>query len=745
MKQNSFIWHLSLIVMLLLTTIGATARPAWRKTADVRQPDGTVVTLQLHGDEYLSFLTTIDGYTVAKNADGFYCYAGLQDGVLVPGQIKAVNPGERSEEHRLQLGRTAKMLRPAMTPWARKMKSATASMIGNNLCVSTPQSTSGIRKIGGKRINYGEFKGLVILVEFTNRKFLRNDAQSFYQNLTSKKEMKGYNEADGSYREIDGSVRDYFRDNSLGIFDPTFDVVGPIEVPFESTYPGVDNKNIYPILKAALRIANDQVDYTQYDLDHNGYVDMVYFIFAGYGSYMPGNNENYVWPHASELTAYSKYYGLRYDGMLFSRYACSVEIQDLEQLASQHQHLDGIGTMCHEFSHVLGLADHYDTDYEEGGTSNHPGDWDLMASGADYNNGYTPAGYSSYERYSLGFANPQMLDVAGHYELPSFYSSNRFLLLKSDTRNEKFYIENRQPEAWDRFLPGHGLLVWRCDSSSQKIWEENKVNASPDHMYLELLKARQDKGVGTAYTPFPGEGNVRDLTYYTATALRTWAGGQADYDLYDITEDEDGTIAFNAGKDLYEKTAEDFEHMTMTTTDADGQQGAFTTWDLSNAIIASTQAEGKGNGERVAKLLRSGTITTAPLAKPVRMIMMKVWTGKQQILFSLKENSTGTWQYVPTTLDQQQTTMKRNTSAVYTFTTPLPAGTRLCIESLSTSNSGVAFVDDIVVVYDDGLSGIESLNAVSTTDERWFNLSGQRVDGGYRGIVVRGGKKYVVR
>ena len=744
MKQLTIIRHLALAALLLAAS-SAIARPAWRKAADVKQPDGTVLTLQLHGDEYLSFLTTTDGYTVTKDTNGLYCYANLQDGLLVPTQHRAVNPKERSEEHISLLRNMPKMLRPMMTPQAREMKEATTRMFGNNLCVAPAQNATNMRKIGGKRINYGDFKGLVILVEFTDRKFLRDDAQAFYQDLTSKKEMKGYNEPNGSYREIDGSVRDYFRENSMGIFDPTFDVVGPIQVPYESTHPGQGNAKIKPVLKAALRIANDQVDYTQYDLDDNGYVDMVYFIFAGYGSYIPGNNENYVWPHASDLSYSSKYEGLRYDGMMFSRYACSVEIQDLEQLASKHQYLDGIGTMCHEFSHVLGLADHYDTDYDENGQAEHPDEWDLMASGADYNGGYTPAGYSSYERYTLGFAQKQTLDVAGHYELPSFFSSNQFLLLNSGTRKEKFYIENRQPEAWDRFLPGHGLLVWRCDSTSQKVWDDNLVNSNPDHMYLQLLKAIPEKAVGTAYTPFPGQGNVKDLTYYTPTALRTWAGTEAELDLYDISESEDGIVSFNAGKNLYEMNSEDFEHMAYTTADAEAQQGVFTTWDFSKAVIASTQTEGKGNGERVAKVQRSGTITTAELTQPVRMVSLKVWTGRQQVLYGLKENSTGKWQFMTTNLGQQQVTMKKNSEAVYTYSTPLPAGTRLCVEVLGTSNSAVAYVDDITVVYDNNAVGIEALKSSETGNESLFNLSGQRVGADYRGIVVSGGKIYVER
>lgn len=753
--MHSYNYRLRLMGLLFaacLMAVSASARPGWSKPLDVPLPDGTTITLLMHGDEFLNFITTADGYTVVKHADGYYHYAERQaDGTLAPTAVVARNAAERTAEEQAFLSTIKPRIRPDMTKSQRALKEGAARLYGTSpwtLSANTATTApDGPRKVLGGRIDYSKFHGLVILVEFTDRKFLREDANSFYQDLTSKENLKGFYDAKGeNYTEIDGSVRDYFYQNSLEQFSPSFDVVGPVQISYKSTDAG-KNQNIYPLLRAALQVANDEVDYTQYDLNNDGHVDMVYFIFAGYGSYVQGNNENYIWPHASDLSGYSLWQGLRFDGMRFSRYACSVEIQDLEALADKHQNLDGIGTMCHEFSHVLGLADHYDTDYEQNGQADHPGAWDIMASGADYNNGYTPAGYNAYERYTLGFAPLQTIDVAGKYELEPFITSNQFYRIATGTKKEFFYIENRQKTGWDRFLPGHGLLVWRVDSTNTNVWENNTVNADDSHLYYELLKARPEKSMGSAYVPFPGAGNVVDLTSDGNPALLSWAGQEAVVDLFDIYERTDGTIIFNAGKNLYESVVEDFELMAYTSDNATAQPGVFTSWDLDKATIASVAAEGLGNGERVAKLNRSGSITTAAMQKPLRNLSFQVWAGSQQVRISLRENSSGSWKTVKNIDGQTQLTLKKNETATPTYMLNLPEGTQLQIQMVATSTAAVAYVDDLKLGYGDAtMSGIADATADSpAASASAYNLRGQRVDSGYRGIVVRNGRKTLVK
>ena len=89
------------------------------------------------------------------------------------------------------------------------------------------------------------------------------------------------------------------------------------------------------------------MNYKYYDRYGDGTVDMVFFLFAGGGSNFSGNDSRLLWPHASTVLSKSL------DGVRFGRYACSTELYG----RPQSKIIDGIGTICHEFSHVLGIAD----------------------------------------------------------------------------------------------------------------------------------------------------------------------------------------------------------------------------------------------------------------------------------------------------------------------------------------------------------------------------------------------------
>lgn len=739
----------TLLIMLLMATATTWARPGYTKPVDVRQPDGTTVTLLMHGDEYLSYMTTTDGYTVVKGADGYYRYALKQDGVLKATALVAKNPELRlADESAFLMGMT-KHQHADMTEATKERKAMAANMLSDNYATMK----NGNRRAANiwDRIDYKNFKGLVVLVEWNDRKFSMADPQAFYQRLTNERHLVD-NTRTHYPVNVTGSARDYFNDQSMGVFDPTFDVVGPVQINYSCEYPRpktedgqVDdgfNNRLVNMLKATLTAANSIVDFSNYDLNSDGTIDMVYFIFAGYGSYVQGNNYKYIWPHANDFTGYSSYANMRYDGKNFGRYACSVEIQDYEGQADQHAFLDGIGTICHEFSHVLGLADHYDTDYDENGQAETPSGWDVMAGGADYNFGLTPVGYSAFERHVLGFCEPEALDVAGSYELAPFGTGNKAYIIKTGTTNDEFYIENRQQQGWDAYLPGHGLLAWRVETTNATVWKNNTVNCDPNHQYLELLKAVPARGIDTGYTPFPGTGNVIDLTSETTPALMSWAGKEAVMDLYDITENSDGVISFTAGKEVYETAVEDFEAAALTTGDAENQKGVFCNWTLKKATIAEV-ASGLGNGKQCVKMLRSSTLTSMPLTKPLRKISFDVWNGPQKVRISLKYSTDGSkWTELASSGD-----VAKNTTTTLSATQTIPAGAQIQINVLSTSSSAATYIDDIKVTFDKtGTDGIASpVTDLRSTCAPAFNLAGQAVGRGYKGIVMKGGQKVIVR
>ena len=549
--------RITLLMMALLLNVAAVwARPGYSKPVDVYQPDGTTVTLLMHGDEFHSFMTTADGYTVIRCDDGYYRYAVKQGDRLKASAFVAKNAEQRDARELAFLTGTEKMLREKMSEAGRQWKERVSRMYSANYAsLQDGQHRAMTPGTLSERINYKNFKGLVVLVNWNDRQFNVQNPVEFYQKLTSQKNYTDNSKTVYPY-DIKGSVRDYFYANSMQMFDPTFDVVGPVTIDYSCTYPWPkDGNNVRPeftancnnILKAVMAQLSTLVDFSNYDLNNDNFIDMVYIIFAGYGSYVTGNNPKYMWPHSDnyaevrgeEAVPACDYYGFpTYNGKKFGRYACSVEIQDYEDDAvaspsnpKPHAYPDGIGTMCHEFSHVLGLADHYDTTTGSSG-SNTPGPYDIMDGGADFNQGLSPVGYSAFERYVLGFADQTVkpLEQAGDYTLQPFNTSNTAYFVKTKTDGEVFYIENRQKQGWDDQLPKSGLLVWRVDTSDPSPFISNKANVGEGNEHLQV--------VGNA--PF----TETDLTPSTCTL---WGDKEAAINLYGITE-KDGVITFKAGQ-----------------------------------------------------------------------------------------------------------------------------------------------------------------------------------------------------
>lgn len=517
----------------MLWTSMAMAVPAHPGSTRITQPDGTQVTIRLHGDEYLHFSTTDDGYSVVRRADGFYAYAQRgANGRLEATSHIAHDPSYRSVAEQEWLQGVEKGIAPAMD--ATTVLEQQAEQVRRLRAREAAKATS---------YDYSNFKGLILLVQYNDCEFSRSDYADIVNDMANKENYTGYDNT--TYGRYTGSVRDYFYDNSFGAFSPQFDVVGPVTIDKSQYDPkGMDNN--WQITLAAVEAADSLVDFSQYDTDNNGEVDMIYFIFAGLGSNIEGNDERLLWPHAGQIYNGNASWNwqVRKDGVTLGRYACSTELYG----SSTWSILDGIGTICHEFGHVLGLRDLYDTDYEKsGGESPHPGDWSIMASGSYLNYSRTPVGYTLYERYALGFAIPQLISEEGSYSLDAISETNTGYRLNTPVKKEFFLIENRQQTAkWDKYLPGHGMLVFRCDSTSSSIWQQNKVNINPKHNYFVLLRAGgTTDGTAKASDPFPGTQNVTTLNNVTSPAnLLTWAGSPLELGFENIRE-VNGHITFD--------------------------------------------------------------------------------------------------------------------------------------------------------------------------------------------------------
>lgn len=315
-------------------------------------------------------------------------------------------------------------------------------------------------------------RGLVILVSFPDQPFSDDHPRQLWQDIICR---QGYDEHGTS-----GSVSDYFYDQSYGQFRIQFDVVGPVEVSQPYAYYG---KNIHwdyfddefdqhdgQLVEEACRAVADSVSFSDYDWDDDGQVDMVYLLYAGYGeSDYYWKDPDVIWPHMGTLSIdwFESYpEGLTLQGLTIDQYACSNEL-------ASNGSLSGHGTICHEFSHCLGLPDLYDTLTGRSVL----GRYDLMDTGNYNGSGWCPPGYSSYERYACGWLEPEPT------EAPHDIDSLAPLHLEPDVRiyreepadNDYYLIEYRADDSWDHSLPSHGLMAWHIDYDAE-AWEENLVN-----------------------------------------------------------------------------------------------------------------------------------------------------------------------------------------------------------------------------------------------------------------------------
>jgi len=499
------------------------AVPAYPYPIDITQPDGSVLSIKLHGDEFFSYTTTSDGYLLTQNKQGFYEYAHFIKGKIVSTGVTANN--NRTEDELLFLT-TLDNTMPIN-------QEDIDSLVNNSIYKSPSQQRLAPNPL------FGVKKGIVILVNFTDKSF-QNPKVNF-ENLLN---QPGYNKNGGT-----GSAKEYFEASSFNQFLPEFDVYGPYTLSKNMAYYGAhvgsqnDAKPGEMVIEACQLALADGVDFSQYDTDNDGYVDQVFVYYAG-NNEAEGGDPNTIWPHRSVV-----YSNLDFSGKLLRDYACSSEMRGTGNT------MCGIGTFCHEFSHVLGLPDFYNVDHNGQSGYYTVGAWDLMSDGGYNNNGNTPPTYSAHERFFLSYMKSpdiQVLSTRGRYELEPLVTTNKAYLISSDdvsfwhnlngtapNPTEYFLLENRQAVGWDSIgLPATGMLIVRVQFSSGR-WSNNTVNNDQNNLLYDIMEA---DGIASYSTysgdPFPGSTNRRDFS----PILKN--GTHLDAELTLIQEDEFGIIKF---------------------------------------------------------------------------------------------------------------------------------------------------------------------------------------------------------
>jgi len=305
----------------------------------------------------------------------------------------------------------------------------------------------------------------VVLMSFADRDFTCENPQQFYHRMFNE---GGYNLGVGP-----GCIADYFRDQSNGMFNIEFDVVGPIKLTSNQKTKGDTNFGMSQI-RNAIKSADTQLNYADYDWSGNKRVNVVIIVYAGLG----GNEvvaaaNDCIWPNTFELN-------LTLDNVTIECYSASPELWSNGSYC-------GIGTICHEFCHVLGLPDFYPTESDEFSVLD---EWDLMDGGNYANDGWCPPNLSIHEREFLGWQQPETLTgTKAITRMKSFDSGGQCYKIVNDAYSSEYYLlENRQWEGWDLMLPNHGLLITHVDFK-KNMWLGNYVNNDPSHHRLEFFHA----------------------------------------------------------------------------------------------------------------------------------------------------------------------------------------------------------------------------------------------------------------
>lgn len=435
------------ILLLCVLAVTANAVPARRGWQTRTQADGTTIEIQQLGDEFYHYMINRDGKQV-REINGMYEVVGEAPTTEMAKARRAKGVARRQ---RKDVGTS-----PYLAP-----------------------------------------KGLIILANFSNASYKSSNTKAVMDSLINAKNCQVNKDGNTKYP----SAAQYFKDQSYGQYAPVFDVVGPVTVSRNVAYYGTDNpaadagddNHAADLIVEACKLVESTVDFSQYDWNNDGEIDFVYVIFAGKGQADGGSSET-IWPHnwdiesarsytCSDGTKYCTYSAAqcKVDGLTINNYACSGELN------GQDATLNGIGTFCHEFGHVLGLPDLYDTDY---GTNYEncltPNDWNIMDGGSYNADGHCPPNYDPWERYFFGWQTPTNMGNNGQVvtlKANGTTGYQPYQINASGTQQNYnqsgvcYYIENRQAVGWDAPLTGHGMLIWKVNFKSS-AWINNSPNNS---------------------------------------------------------------------------------------------------------------------------------------------------------------------------------------------------------------------------------------------------------------------------
>ena len=562
-----------LILITLLCHLASHASKGWPYPITVSQPDGTQLTVRINGDADFNWVSTLDGVVLKQEGNGYYVANIDTNGMLSSSGTLAHDASKRSSAEQSLC----------------KKQDVKAFLTVN----TRPESLAATRGFGGKSStsffpHTGSPRAIVLLVQFANRSFKVQPRKAFNQYLNS---MADKHQDFGNAEDRNtGSVKKYFSGMSGGKFKPQFDLYGPITMPKNVAYYGEGSSSMEryrELVSEACTMMDDSLDFSKYDADKDGNVDLVYIIYAGYGESV-SSIDSTLWPKAFVCGT-----EIKKDGKYVRLAGISNELNghpDVHYSSTSGLLINGVGLFCHEFSHCMGLPDFYPTVSPQWTTANGKQDfdaydnqgmedWDVMDNGIYLYNGYSPTAYTAWEREKMGWLTIETLTKEGKVELKSIDEGGKAYRIKNDKNtsgNEYYIVENIQAKGWNKKLPASGMMVSHVeyeprafsvfhggDNSVNNIKKHPRMTIVPADGYLpsSYRKVSDNSNLTAPYMKkkqydeqlagdlYPGKNNINRLTdAQNMVNYAPWTGGMLNKPIYNIAL-KNGIVTFDFLKD----------------------------------------------------------------------------------------------------------------------------------------------------------------------------------------------------
>ena len=525
--------HLTIFVCLMLCSLTTWAAKAVSIPVQVRQADGSVITVILRGDEHINWYTTLDGVLLVQGVDNNYYIGKVEkSGNLIATKQLAHEALTRSQAERNLI---AKQDKENFFAYVNKIAEESENAYNNSPLTRGPIIDSGYDGVPYFP-HTGSPKALVILAEFQDTTFTIQDTKKVFTNYLMNEGH--FTETPYGQNQNYKGVRGYFKDCSYGQFTPEFDVVGPVKLPKpQAIYGAGKNDRVDLLIADACSAVDGTVNFADYDANGDGLVDLVYVIYAGHSANVTRNKITDIWPKSGTVNISNTF-----DGKSIRRFGVSNELTGLENKAKDKETINGIGLFCHEFSHTLGLPDiyayHTDAENQDDQGMEY---WDLMDGGTGVRGGRIPASYLAWEREVMGWMKIDELKKDSSIEnLKSIDNGGKaYKIVNPNDSNEYIVLQSIQKGAWNQGWTkdnyAKGLLAYRVSYPFNKvnIFDfPNNVKGKPRVIPIpadgKILAAANTGGSLNTYVqqlngdlyPYNGINKIDEFTMYDGTILK---------------------------------------------------------------------------------------------------------------------------------------------------------------------------------------------------------------------------------